>query len=187
MKFAQFKVFDNKNLGSVRTTYNQTDGSVWFVLSDVCKILGLSNPSSVASTLDEDEISIIHNSTGNRAHSINLVNESGLYNIIFRSRKEEAKVFRKWVTSVVLPAIRINGSYSLAQEKDAGLECERLRQQVTELQNELARMQKENTDLLAEYRVLFEQAHPKTEEDVVVTKEGFVFSKSLWETLNEDN
>ena len=187
MEFAQFRIFANDNLGSVRTTYNQTDGSVWFVLSDVCKILGLSNPSTVAASLDDDEIAVIHNTTGNRAHSINLVNESGMYSIIFRSRKEEAKVFRKWVTSVVLPSIRINGSYSLGQEDTSGSECERLLQQVKALEKENAELKEENADLLSEYRSLFEKTVPSAPEDVVVTKEGYVFSKELWETLNDED
>jgi prophage antirepressor-like protein len=99
------------------------DGDPWFVLSDVCKVIGVSNPSDVASSLDEDEKrQVIDSSTldlieGSKINKLlNLVSESGLYSIILRSRKaakpgSRAHRFRKWVTSDVLPSIRKTGKY----------------------------------------------------------------------------
>lgn len=83
-------------------------GEPWFVLSDICKVLELSNPSRVAQRLEDDERSNFK--LGRQGYGV-VVNESGLYAVILRSDKPQAKPFRKWVTSEVLPAIRKTGSY----------------------------------------------------------------------------
>lgn len=80
----------------------------WFVAKDVCDVLGLSNPSVAVSGLDEDERA--KHSLGRQGEA-NTVSESGLYALVFSSRKEKAKQFRKWVTGEVLPAIRKKGGY----------------------------------------------------------------------------
>lgn len=87
----------------------------WFVANDVCKALSIGNSRDAVSRLDEDErgVSVVPTPSGNQ--EMNLVNESGLYSLIFQSRKPEAKVFRKWVTSEVLPSIRQTGRYELKQ------------------------------------------------------------------------
>ena len=88
------------------------DGEPYFVLADVCKALELSNPSMVAKSLEEDDLSSTEViDSMQRKQSAITVNESGLYQCIFQSRKPEAKQFKKWVTSEVLPSIRKNGSY----------------------------------------------------------------------------
>lgn len=83
----------------------------YFVVKDVCDVLGHSNPSVAIQMLDEDERA--KKSLGRQGETW-FVNESGLYNLIFRSNKPEAKVFRKWVTSEVLPCIRRTGKYELS-------------------------------------------------------------------------
>jgi len=100
----------NYNDKQVRTV--EMDGEPWFVLKDVCEILGLGTPSRVAERLDLDEVSQTHiiDSIG-RQQETTIINESGLYNVILRSDKPEAKPFRKWVTSEVLPSIRKHGAY----------------------------------------------------------------------------
>ena len=99
----------------VRTV--EQDGEPWFVLKDVCKVLGLTTPARVAERLDSDEVSLTHltDSMG-RQQETTVINESGLYNVILRSDKPEAKPFRKWVTSEVLPSIRKTGGYIAGQE-----------------------------------------------------------------------
>lgn len=90
----------------------EKDGEPWWVLSDVCKVLELSSPHKIADRLDEDErnqIPVI-DSIG-RKQNTTIINESGLYNVILRSDKPQAKPFRKWVTSEVLPSIRKHGAY----------------------------------------------------------------------------
>jgi len=100
----------NYNGNEVRTV--EKNGEIWWVLKDVCEILGLSTPARVAERLDEDEVSLTHiiDSVG-RNQKTNIINESGLYNVILRSDKPEAKPFRKWVTNEVLPSIRKHGAY----------------------------------------------------------------------------
>ncbi len=90
---------------------NDDTGQPWFVLSDVCKALSLTNPSAVADRLDDDEKSNPKPDLGLRVDQL-LINESGLFSVILRSDKPSAKVFKKWLTSEVLPNIRNNGFYS---------------------------------------------------------------------------
>ena len=98
------------------------DDEAWIVLSDVCKILDLTKPSRVAQTLDEDEVKqiLITDRMGRNQIAI-AVNESGLYAVILRSHKPEAKKFRRWVTHEVLPSLRKTGNYSLSQAPEAEL------------------------------------------------------------------
>lgn len=86
------------------------DGEPYFVAKDVCDVLGHTNPSVAIQMLDDDERT--KKSLGRQGEAW-FVNESGLYNLIFRSNKPEAKAFRKWVTSEVLPALRRTGRYEM--------------------------------------------------------------------------
>jgi anti-repressor protein len=90
----------------------QRNGETWWVLKDVCGVLELSNARMIADRLDEDDVSLayITDSMGRRQQT-NIVNESGLYNVILRSDKPEAKKFKRWVTHEVLPQIRRHGAY----------------------------------------------------------------------------
>lgn len=83
----------------------------WFVALDVCRILGLKNNRQAISSLDDDEKGVIKVDTLGGIQELQAVNESGLYALVFKSRKPEAKRFRKWVTSEVLPSIRKTGGY----------------------------------------------------------------------------
>lgn len=102
------KMFDNQNL-----TVVEIDGEPIFKLSDVCKILGLGNPSQVKSRLDYGVITneVTQDGLG-RKQNATFVNEDGLYDVILDSRKPEAKRFRKWITSEVIPSIRKHGAYA---------------------------------------------------------------------------
>lgn len=82
------------------------DGSRWFVAKDVCGILRLSDVSMSIQRLDEDEKLVQKLFVSGQNRDLWLVNESGLYNLILRSRKLEAKKFRRWVTHEIIPAIR---------------------------------------------------------------------------------
>lgn len=99
----------NYNGSEVRTI--QKDGEPWWVLKDVCGILGISKYRDTASRLDEDERGAVRVDTPGGEQEMTVVNESGLYNVILRSDKPEAKPFHKWVTSEVLPSIRKHGAY----------------------------------------------------------------------------
>jgi prophage antirepressor-like protein len=94
----------------------ERDGEVWFVAADVCAALDLGNPSQTSSRLDEDEKDgITTNDTVGRRQNLLCVNESGLYHLIFTSRKPEAEKFRRWVTGEVIPALRNGGMYVAKQ------------------------------------------------------------------------
>lgn len=84
-------------------------GDIWFVAKDVCNVLGLTNPTVALDSLDEDERSKF--SLGRQGEA-NIINESGLYTLVLRSNKPNAKLFRKWVTGTVLPSIRKHGFYA---------------------------------------------------------------------------
>ncbi|MDQ7830669.1 MAG: BRO family protein [Desulfovibrionaceae bacterium] len=86
-------------------------GNPWFVAKDVCRVLELGNVTEATRGLDEDERgSEFLNTSGGRQEMLT-ISESGLYSLIFRSRKDEARAFRRWVTSEVLPTIRRTGVY----------------------------------------------------------------------------
>lgn len=87
-------------------------GAPWFSSADVGKILQLSNIRASVALLDDDEKGVNTIDTPGGKQEISIVSESGLYALIFKSRRPEAKKFRRWVTSEVLPAIRKTGSYS---------------------------------------------------------------------------
>lgn len=97
----------------VRTV--RKDGAPWFVLKDVCGVLGMSNSRVVADRLDNDEKGVSQIYTLGGVQEMTCISESGLYNVILRSDKPEAKPFRKWVTAEVLPAIRRSGGYIAGQ------------------------------------------------------------------------
>ena len=107
----------------------------YFVVADICAALGLTNPTDRLRSLDDDEkLTYVVDRAGQR-RQMWLVNESGLYNLIFQSRKPEAKVFRKWVTGEVLPSIRKTGSYSLPGVKGIKNPVSRIRRDRRELVN----------------------------------------------------
>lgn len=97
------------NFGSNIVRVVSRNNDPWFIANDVCKALGYSNTSkAIADHLDDDER---YNESLDRGGSLLLISESGLYALILRSRKPEARKFAKWVTSEVLPTIRKTGSY----------------------------------------------------------------------------
>ncbi len=106
-------VFSHESFGQIR--HVMIDGEPWFVLADVCRVLEITNSRNVTAALDEDEKGVTTMDTLGGQQELTIVNESGLYSLILRSRKPHAKVFKKWVTSEVLPAIRKTGRYEAKQ------------------------------------------------------------------------
>lgn len=95
------------------------NGEPWFVAKDVCEVLGISNTSDTLSkVLDDDEkgVDTIYTPGGNQ--QVSIVNEPGLYSLILRSRKPEAKAFKRWITHEVLPTIRRTGGYTAPSKKE---------------------------------------------------------------------
>lgn len=92
------------------------DDEPWFLLGDVCKVLEHSNSRMVKDRLDEADVSSTYIRSGNQKRNMTIINESGLYDVILDSRKPQAKRFRRWVTSEVLPSIRKHGGYLTEQK-----------------------------------------------------------------------
>ncbi len=130
------------------------DGEPWFYAADVCRVLGIRNATDALESLDSDEKITLGNSDGNpRAgipHYNNIVSESGLYALIFKSRKPQAKEFSRWVRKEVLPSIRKTGGY---QSKPVKLPT----------YGELARMVLEQEEKLGIAGDIFHAVLPTTE------------------------
>lgn len=90
------------------------NGEPYFIAKDVCEALGLSNTSEALKNIDESDLSSEILMSGGQNREMKIINESGLYTLIFKSIKPQAKQFQKWVTSEVLPSIRKNGIYATA-------------------------------------------------------------------------
>lgn len=102
--------------GNTLTTIIQENGELLFVAKEVCDHLGISDTSMATRNLDDDEKLIQTLFVSGQNRKVTLITESGLYSLVIRSNKTEAKVFKKWITSEVLPSIRSTGSYSLENQ-----------------------------------------------------------------------
>ena len=120
-----FEIFSKENLGSVRTVL--ANDEIWFSGKDACKILGIKNHKQALERLDPEEVGMFytpHPQSPKKEILMNFVTESGLYELIFRSNKPEAKIFKQWITKEVIPAIRKHGYYSNVpqiNEKDVAM------------------------------------------------------------------
>ncbi|WP_277751961.1 phage antirepressor [Bacillus wiedmannii] len=99
---------ENEELGQVRTIMK--DGEPWFVAKDICDTLGLSDTNKALLALDDDE-KCKHEQYSGSGRKPMLINESGMYSLVLKSRKPQAKAFKKWITTEVLPMIRKTGGY----------------------------------------------------------------------------
>lgn len=174
---AQKASFSVQTMNSVAQSFNfegnavrvviDTDGDSFWVLSDVCKALELSNPSVVAARLDDDQRSKFNLG---RQGNATVVNESGLYDVILDSRKPQARKFRKWVVGDVLPSIRKHGAYATPQtietiisNPDFGIKL------LNALKNERAQRAKAEKQLEAQKpKVVFADAVSASERTILV-------------------
>ena len=125
------QIFSNEEFGEVRTAV--INDEPMFCLIDICKALEIKNATDVAKRLDEDELTRLN--LGSRAGEKNFITESGVYAVILRSDKPNAKKFRKWVTAEVLPQIRKTGSYNKPMTTSGQIQL--LAQGYTELEQEV--------------------------------------------------
>lgn len=109
-------IFNNPDLfdGDIRVIMKGDEP--WFVAKDVCYALGLTDTNKALTGLDKDERGE-HEEYSGSGRKPATISESGLYSLILRSRKPEAKAFKKWITSVVLPTLRKDGMYVMGEEK----------------------------------------------------------------------
>lgn len=144
----ELSVFKNEEFGEIRTVIIENEP--WFCLSDVCKALGLTQPSKVKDRLNEKGVNTIPTLTSGGEQKLLYINESNLYKTIFQSRKESAERFTEWVTYEVLPCIRKNGIYAtdnvidnILNNPDFGIEL------LTKLKEErAARIEAEKTNAI---------------------------------------
>lgn len=156
---AEIQVFTYQHR-EVRTV--ELNGEPWFVLKDVCEVLGIGTPAKVAERLDEDEKGMSQIHTPGGLQNVSIISESGLYNVILRSDKPEAKPFRKWVTSEVLPSIRRHGAYMTPETLQAAILSPdtmiQLCQQLKAEQDKNATLTAANSQLTVEKQILAPKA-----------------------------
>ena len=144
----ELQIFDNPKFGEIRTL--TIDGEPWLAGKDAAEILGYSNPQkAIRDHIDEDDKTVNESFTVNGTQAI-LINESGLYSLILSSKLPNAKQFKRWVTSEVLPAIRKTGTYSVPNKQDKSIEIKERNSRVR-LSNQFLKLAKVDT-LSTEYK-----------------------------------
>lgn len=104
------QIFNNPEFGDIRTV--KIDGEPWFVGKDIAEALGYTNPrDAVKNHVDPEDKGVAKHDTPGGLQKISIINESGLYSLILSSKLPNARKFKRWVTSEVLPAIRKTGHY----------------------------------------------------------------------------
>lgn len=142
------QVFDNPEFGLLRVVKDES-GEPWFVAKDVCDALGIDT-NHIRESLDNDEFNTLRIAEGKGNPNKTIISEAGLYSLVLRSRKPEAKAFKRWVTHEVLPSIRRDGGYMVAKPDESDAEImaralvianqtiERNRQRITEQAAQMA-------------------------------------------------
>lgn len=115
----KIEILKHEQFGQIRMQH--IDGEAWFVAKDITTSIGIKEPYNSVKELDQDEKGLFLIRTLGGDQKMWHVNESGLYGLIFQSRKAEAKKFRKWVTSQVLPSIRKTGKYQVGGATPANI------------------------------------------------------------------
>jgi hypothetical protein len=113
MQLQIFEYKEERSTNNIRTI--EVDGEIWFVAKDVCDALGIINVSDSVSDLDSNDLgkTEVVDYSGRIQPNTNIVNESGLYTLIFKSKKPKAKQFKRWITNDVIPSIRKTGKYGV--------------------------------------------------------------------------
>lgn len=170
MNNLQIFVYSGEQLRTV-----QRDDGLWWVLRDVCRVLNIGNVTDTKKRLDPDEVDLtdLIDSMG-RVQSTTIINEPGLYAVILRSDKPEAKAFKRWVTHDVLPSIRKTGAYGIPPERLAKLD---------EYQAKLDRNRKLLVDIERYTAQAGRQAHEarKCYDEWRKTREGIRDNVRFWE------
>lgn len=169
----------NFNGAEIRTALNE-NGEPLFLAKDVCEVLEIKNTTQAIQRLDQDEVTMLN--IGGQSGETLFVNESGLYSLILGSRKKEAKVFKKWVTSEVLPSIRKHGIYATAETIESILaKPENMIKVLTALKddqemNKALREYASKSEVLieAQDRVIEQQAPKVNYHDKVLNSDGII-------------
>ena len=171
----ELTIFNSAEFGTVRTL--NTDGKIWFVAKDVCEVLGYTNFSKALSDHIDGDDKLNNESLSSLGQRGGwLINESGLYSLVLRSKLPSAKKFKKWVTNEVLPSIRKHGGYIAGQEEMSSEEllCRAVlfaNSKITELQDKLVFANKQ----LDNAQATIKEQEPKIEfHDAVLRHNGLI-------------
>lgn len=113
------QIFESKEFGKIRVV--ERSGAPWFVGKDVCDCLEIGNSRDAAASLDDDEKGVALIDTPGGKQEMSIISEPGLYSLVLRSRKPEAKAFKRWIVHEVLPAIRKHGGYLTPKKLEEAL------------------------------------------------------------------
>lgn len=188
-------IFSKEEFGAVRAV--TLEGEPWFVAADVCRALGLGNSRQTLSYLDDDEKGVITSDTLGGKQEMSTINEPGLYSLILRSRKPEAKAFKRWITHEVIPEIRKTGGYIAGQETmdDDQLLANALMVAQRKIAERNKQLEAANEKIKADApKVLFAETVQKAEGDILVrqlarlmNQRGYdVGERRLYEILRRD-
>lgn len=197
----KFEIFNKENIGKLSAVIRD-DGSVWFLAKDVAEILGMQAKNALR-MLDNCDKEEVFADIGNGRRKYQFINEPGLYEMIFSSRKAEAKAFKNWVTHDVLPSIRKNGGYIIGQEELKGEDKEKLEEQIRHLAKQVNAYREDGNlwmkmyfDIQADYVNAVEKIYGKKKpagdssevlikDEYIVTPEGWILPKSLMGRNND--
>ena len=160
------QIYENENFGQIRVIMK--DDAPWFVAKDVCECLGIDQSSGIRN-LDDDEKGLHTVQTPGGPQNLSAISESGLYSCILRSRKPEARAFKRWITHDVIPSIRKTGSYSLQQIPKLEQYLETVTTKLEQLAIGFNEIKQENKEIKEELK----EVKPKAEfYDLVTQNEG---------------
>lgn len=136
------KIFNNHEFGKIRTIVDENN-EPWFVGKDIAEILEYASPANaIKKHIEDEDKGVTELMTPGGKQKMTIINESGLYSLIFSSKMDKAREFKRWVTSEVLPAIRKDGGYMLANKNDS--EEEIMARAVLIAQKSMERLKLEN-------------------------------------------
>lgn len=145
MELKNFQFNDGANVRIIPVMENEI---TWFYATDVCKALEVVDTRQAVERLDDDEKRLMKVPDNGQMRELWIISESGLYALVFTSEKPNAKAFRKWVTSEVLPSIRISGKFSQEQEKNRQLTMRQLTKEIDSLDVTIDRHKRETRRLV---------------------------------------
>ncbi|MFW6028898.1 MAG: Bro-N domain-containing protein [Halanaerobiales bacterium] len=116
----ELQIFNNDEFGDVRTIVKGNE--IWFVAKDLSDVLNYRDAYTATRGLDDNEKMLHTMCVGGQKREITLISEPGLYSLVLRSRKEEAKKFKRWITHEIIPSIRKHGMYATKDTIDKILE-----------------------------------------------------------------
>jgi prophage antirepressor-like protein len=140
MKTEEFK-FENGLCVNVIPALKKEES--WFVANDICAALEFTHITRSLEILDEDEKQMIKVEYKGQLREVYVISESGLYALVLSSTKPEAKLFRKWITSEVLPSLRIAGKYTTAKAREKQLKLQEINREIVEIDLKIEELKKQ--------------------------------------------